>query len=96
MEIIITIVGFFSIILTLCQYIFPSFFFINLFLGKIELKEVPIIDVSILYVNNLCWYIYGDIISDKYIKICNKLCILICLALFLIYIICESKLVKKE
>ena len=96
MEKMIEIVGWLSISLTLSYYISPIFSFYKIYLGTNDIKDAPILLISKFYVNSLCWYIYGNIINNEHIKICNLLSIILSLTLFLLYIIFVLKISKKD
>ena len=85
------IFGWVATSLTMCFYISPVIPFINVFKGKLNYEDTPIIVISASYVNCFCWYIYGEMIFSNQIKICNMIGAISSLILICIYLIFELK-----
>ena len=85
------IFGWVATSLTMCFYISPVIPFINVFKGKLNYEDTPIVVISTSYVNCFCWYIYGEMIFSNQIKLCNMIGAISSLILICIYLIFELK-----
>ena len=85
------IFGWVATSLTMCFYISPVIPFINVFKGKLNYEDTPVIIISTSYVNCFCWYIYGDMIFSDQIKLCNLIGAFSSLILICIYLAFEIR-----
>ena len=77
--------------LTVCYYIAPVVYFINVLKGTLYFEDTPAIFVTSCYVNCCLWYIYGDMIFSDQMKISYMISAFICLIMMSIYLIYELK-----
>ena len=84
--------GWIAAILSISSLFNPIKPFIKLMQGKIDLKNSPGFFVTVNYVNNFCWYLYGDLIPSKQIKCINFFGAIFNLILICIYLYYEVKI----
>lgn len=83
--------GWVASFLTALLFLNPIKSFIKLIKGKIEFQNSPAFFVTVCYISNICWYVYGEKISSKSIKCCNLFGMIVNLILILIYLFFEIK-----
>ena len=85
------IFGWVATSLTMCFFISPVIPFINVFRGKMNYEDTPVIIITTSYVNCFCWYIYGNMIKSNQVKLCNMIGAISSCILILIYLIYEIR-----
>ena len=82
--------GIFSLIFT-CSFIT---IFIRLFNGTLNFIDIPIISISLCYLNNFVLYIYSKLILHDFMELCYLISTFVSLSLIICYLIYEFKLDK--
>ena len=78
------VIGWIAASLTAVIFLSPLSQFINLFKGRIEYEDAPMVLIGIIYCNCIAWYVYGKLVFASHIQTC---CIVGCgLSLFFIII----------
>ena len=77
--------------LTIFSFIFQLIPFINIINGKINFENSPYIFISISYINNYLWMIYGEMIFSSHMKTANLIASFLCLIALIIYLSYELK-----
>ena len=83
--------GWIAAILSIFSLFIPFGPFIKLMNGKTNFKNSPAFYVTTAYISNVCWYIYGDLISSKQIKCINCFSAIFNFILIFIYLYYEIK-----
>ena len=83
--------GWIAAILSIFSLFIPFGPFIKLMNGKTNFKNSPAFYVTTAYISNVCWYIYGDLISSKQIKYINCFSAIFNIILIFIYLYYEIK-----
>ena len=91
MEIIQDCIGWLAATITVLSFIPPVFPYLKVIKGKLSFEDTPGLFVTISYVNNFCWSIYGDMIFSDQIKYCYMIGGGINIVLMVIYLAYEVK-----
>ena len=83
--------GWLATCLTMYSFISPIIPFINVFKKKISYEDTPALMVTTMYINCLCWFVYGEMIYSTQIRKCNLIGAISSLLLIIIYLICEIR-----
>ena len=89
-ELFLLVGGIFSLIFT-CSFII---IFIRLFNGTLNFIDIPIISISLCYLNNFVLYIYSKLILHDFMELCYLISTFVSLSLIICYLIYEFKLDK--
>lgn len=65
--------------------------YIKVFRHSLNYSQIPIIALSFSYLNSLVYFYYSDLIYHDYMKLCNKISIIISIILIIIYLLYEFK-----
>ena len=80
--------GWVAAIMTIYFFIVPIVPFYKVIKGKLNYEETPGAYITLVYLNCLCWYVYGDYIYSDQMKFCYLVGIIssfIFLAIYLLY-----------
>ena len=83
--------GWIASFLTALLFLNPIKSFIKLIKGKIEFQNSPAFLVTVCYISNICWYVYGEKISSKPLKCCNLFGMIVNFILIFIYLFFEIR-----
>jgi hypothetical protein len=80
--------GWVAAIMTIYFFIAPIVPFYKVIMGKLNYENTPGAYITLVYLNSLCWYVYGDYIYSDQMKLCYLVGIIssfIFLAIYLLY-----------
>ena len=80
--------GWVAAIMTIYFFIAPIVPFYKVIMGKLIYENTPGAYITLVYLNSLCWYVYGDYIYSDQMKLCYLIGIIssfIFLAIYLLY-----------
>ena len=83
--------GWVAAIMTIYFFIAPAVPFYYVFKGKLSYEETPGPYITLVYLNCLCWYVYGDYIYSDQMKLCYLIGIISSFILLAIYLLYEQK-----
>jgi solute carrier family 50 protein (sugar transporter) len=77
--------------LNLYFFILPIAPFRDLLKGKINFEDIPVTKTSIIYINCICWYTYGELVFSDQLRLSYIIGSIISLVLILIYLYYEIR-----
>ena len=83
--------GWISAFMTIYFFIVPIAPFYKVIKGKLNYEETPGAYITLVYLNCLCWYVYGDYIYSDQMKLCYLVGIITSFILIAIYLLYEQK-----
>ena len=83
--------GWVAAIMTIYFFIVPIIPFYKVLKGKLNYEETPGAYVTLVYLNCLCWYVYGDYIYSDQMKLCYLVGIISSFILLAIYLLFEQR-----
>lgn len=78
--------------LTVYFFISPVIPFIKVLKGKMKYEDTPTAIITTNYANCFCWYLYGNLIHSKQIKLCSMIGAISNLTFIFIYLIYEIRI----
>lgn len=84
--------GWVAAILSFFIFLYPIKPFIKLYKGKLNLQNSPALSITVNYINNICWYIYGGMIFSRQIKYCHLFGMIFNFIFIFIYLFFEIKI----
>ena len=83
--------GWVAAIMTIYFFIVPIIPFYKVIKGKLNYEETPGAYITLVYLNCLCWYVYGDYIYRDQMKLCYLVGIITSFILLAIYLLFEQR-----
>lgn len=83
--------GWVAAIMTIYFFIVPIVPFYKVIKGKLNYEETPGAYITLVYLNCLCWYVYGDYIYSDQMKLCYLVGIITSFILLAIYLLFEQR-----
>ena len=83
--------GWIAAIMTIYFFIIPIVPFYKVIKGKLNYEETPGAYITLVYLNCLCWYVYGDYIYSDQMKLCYLVGIITSFILLAIYLLFEQR-----
>jgi hypothetical protein len=83
--------GWVAAIMTIYFFIAPIVPFYKVIKGKLNYEDTPGAYITLVYLNCLCWYVYGDYIYSDQMKLCYLVGIISSLILLAIYLLYEQR-----
>ena len=83
--------GWVAAIMTIYFFIVPIVPFYKVIKGKLNYEETPGAYITLVYLNSLCWYVYGDYIYSDQMKLCYLVGIITSFILLAIYLLFEQR-----
>lgn len=77
--------------LTIVNFIFPIFPYLNVIRGKLSYEDTPSFFVITSYINYFCMYVYGDMVFSDQVKYCYMVGAIINCVLMVVYLIYEIR-----
>ena len=84
--------GWVAAILSSFLFLCPVKSFKNLFKKAITLENSPAFSVTVNYINNICWYIYGDMLLSRQLKFCHLFGMIFNFIFIFIYLFFEIRI----
>jgi uncharacterized protein with PQ loop repeat len=83
--------GWVAAIMTIYFFIAPIVPFYKVIKGKLNYEDTPGAYITLVYLNCLCWYVYGDYIYSDQMKLCYLVGIITSFILLAIYLLFEQR-----